>query len=72
MDDDAAYRAALKLYGIGPSRAVLVRPDGDVGYRQAQAPDHPLDSLVGALAQILDVPEAISARWKSSRNSTRS
>jgi putative polyketide hydroxylase len=72
MDDDAAYHAALKLYGIGPSGAVLVRPDGYVGYRQAQAPDHPLDSLVGALAQILDVPREISARWKSSRNSTRS
>jgi len=41
------------LYGIEPDGAVLVRPDGFVGWRAPRAVDNPVDALAGALATIL-------------------
>lgn len=37
------------LYGIGPTGAVLVRPDGHVAYRAATAPENPAHDLALAL-----------------------
>jgi len=41
------------LYGVEPDGAVLVRPDGFVGWRAPRAVDKPADALAGALAEIL-------------------
>jgi putative polyketide hydroxylase len=41
------------LYGVEPDGAVLVRPDGFVGWRAQRAGDAPADALAGALATIL-------------------
>ena len=43
------------LVGIGPTGAVLVRPDGHVGARWQALPDDPRAELEGALRQILDL-----------------
>jgi putative polyketide hydroxylase len=41
------------LYGVEPDGAVLVRPDGFVGWRAQRAEDEPADALAGALTTIL-------------------
>ncbi len=41
------------LYGVEPDGAVLVRPDGFVGWRAQRAGNRPADDLAGALATIL-------------------
>jgi putative polyketide hydroxylase len=41
------------LYGVEPDGAVLVRPDGFVGWRAQRAGDGPGDDLAGALGTIL-------------------
>jgi putative polyketide hydroxylase len=41
------------LYGVEPGGAVLVRPDGFVGWRSQQGVEAPADALAGALAKIL-------------------
>jgi hypothetical protein len=41
------------LYGVEPDGAVLVRPDGFVGWRAQRAGDDPADDLARALATIL-------------------
>jgi putative polyketide hydroxylase len=41
------------LYGVDPDGAVLVRPDGFVGWRAQRAGDAPADALAGALTTIL-------------------
>jgi putative polyketide hydroxylase len=41
------------LYGVEPDGAVLVRPDGFVGWRAQRAGDTPADDLAGALATTL-------------------
>src|SRR5436190_4795628 len=41
------------LYGVERGGAVLVRPDGFVGWRARRTPDAPADDLGGALATIL-------------------
>jgi putative polyketide hydroxylase len=41
------------LYGVEPEGAVLVRPDGFVGWRARRATDVSADALAGALATIL-------------------
>jgi putative polyketide hydroxylase len=43
------------LYGVEPDGAVLVRPDGFVGWRAQRAVDAPADNLAAALATILKV-----------------
>ena len=45
----------LGRYGLDPSGAVLVRPDGFVGFRSITAADDEQESLNGALRQILDL-----------------
>jgi hypothetical protein len=42
-----------KLYGLGPGGAVLVRPDGHVGYRAPAAVKDPSAALGRALDRIL-------------------
>ena len=42
-----------ELYGVEPDGAVLVRPDGFVGWRSRRAGDAPADGLADALATIL-------------------
>ena len=41
------------LYGVEPDGAVLVRPDGFVGWRAQRAGDTPAEDLDGALTTIL-------------------
>lgn len=41
------------LYGVEPDGAVLVRPDGFVGWRSQRAEEGPAEDLAGALATIL-------------------
>ena len=41
------------LYGVEPDGAVLVRPDGFVGWRAQRAGDAPADDLAGALTTVL-------------------
>jgi putative polyketide hydroxylase len=43
------------LYGIGAQGAVLVRPDGHVGYRSAEPPADPVVALCSALNTILQI-----------------
>jgi hypothetical protein len=45
----------LKRYGLEPSGAVLVRPDGFVGFRSVSRVEDELKALTGALRQILDL-----------------
>jgi hypothetical protein len=49
-DTDAHFRAA---YGISPGGAVLVRPDGFVAWRAAEATGATADDLAGVLARVL-------------------
>jgi len=44
------------LYGVEPDGAVLVRPDGFVGWRAQRAGDKPADALADALTTILSLP----------------
>jgi putative polyketide hydroxylase len=41
------------LYGVDPDGAVLVRPDGFIGWRTQRAGSVPADDLARALATIL-------------------
>jgi putative polyketide hydroxylase len=43
----------LDLYGIGPDGAIMVRPDGFVGWRQRSLPARPAAALRAAFDQIL-------------------
>ncbi|HEX3678126.1 MAG TPA: FAD-dependent monooxygenase [Galbitalea sp.] len=45
----------LGRYGLDPSGALLIRPDGFVGFRSITATDDEQKSLTGALRQILDL-----------------
>jgi len=45
----------LRRYGLDPSGAVLVRPDGFVGFRSINAADDEQKSLSSALRQILEL-----------------
>jgi hypothetical protein len=45
----------LTRYGLEPSGAVLVRPDGFVGFRSISRVDDEQKALSGALGQILDL-----------------
>jgi putative polyketide hydroxylase len=49
-DTDARFGAA---YGISPDGAVLVRPDGFVAWRAAEAADVTADDLAGVLSRVL-------------------
>jgi 2-polyprenyl-6-methoxyphenol hydroxylase-like FAD-dependent oxidoreductase len=51
----------LRRYGLDPSGACLVRPDGFVGFRSADRADDERKALSGALRQILDLagPEPV-------------
>ncbi|GAA3368874.1 FAD-dependent oxidoreductase [Streptomyces sannanensis] len=44
-------------YGVGPEGAVLVRPDGFVAWRSADAVDRPQEQLEEILARVLDRAE---------------
>jgi putative polyketide hydroxylase len=48
----------MRLYGVSKDGAVLVRPDGMVAWRAAEAPDNPDAALSRALTLILDRSEA--------------
>lgn len=41
------------IYGVSPGGAVLVRPDGVVGWRSSSLPDDPRAALAGTMAAIL-------------------
>ena len=43
----------MAAYGVGEGGAVLVRPDGYVGWRAASAPADPARALADAFGQIL-------------------
>jgi hypothetical protein len=45
----------LRRYGLDPSGALLIRPDGFVGFRSINAADDEQKSLSSALRQILDL-----------------
>jgi putative polyketide hydroxylase len=46
----------LQRYGMEPSGAVLIRPDGFVGFRSIGRADDEQKALSGAVRQILDLP----------------
>ena len=46
------------LVGVGPSGALLIRPDGHVGARWATLPEDPVGELSAALRDILDLKAA--------------
>jgi len=48
----------LKRYGLDPSGALLIRPDGFVGFRSTNRADDEQKALSGALRQILDLASA--------------
>jgi hypothetical protein len=48
----------LSRYGLDPSGAVLVRPDGFVGFRSGPLPGEETTALSGALRHILDLADA--------------
>jgi len=52
----------LKRYGLDPSGALLIRPDGFVGFRSVSRADEEQKALSGALRQILDL--ASTEPWK--------
>lgn len=52
------------LYGIGPTGAVLVRPDGHVAYRAPRTPSDPARALREALETALGAP---GAPWSAAR-----
>ncbi|WP_203236929.1 FAD-dependent oxidoreductase [Nocardia panacis] len=43
----------LRRYGIGPSGATLIRPDGVIAWRSPETPEHPTDVLIEVLTAIL-------------------
>jgi 2-polyprenyl-6-methoxyphenol hydroxylase-like FAD-dependent oxidoreductase len=53
--------AGAERYGIEDDGAVLVRPDGHVGFRARSSADAPLDELGRALDRILGLGERVSA-----------
>jgi 2,4-dichlorophenol 6-monooxygenase len=53
------------LYGIGDSGAVLVRPDGHVAWRTAQAPADPERTLADALRDALGMRSPTTTRGTS-------
>ncbi len=55
MEFAADTNAFHTLYGISPNGAVLVRPDGFVGWRSAQSPDEPEAALKTAITDILSI-----------------
>jgi tetracenomycin A2 monooxygenase-dioxygenase len=55
MPVDEDLDELLKRYGLAPSGAVLVRPDGFVGFRSITSSDDEQQSLSGAFRQILDL-----------------
>jgi putative polyketide hydroxylase len=48
----------LDRYGLEPTGAFLVRPDGFIGYRATSAPDDEYSALVDALSSILSLTKA--------------
>ena len=49
----SAQRSFARMYGLSPTGAVLVRPDGFVGWRTVSAPNEPESALARALGQLL-------------------
>ena len=52
---DSGFCAA---YGISPDGAVLVRPDGFVAWRAADATGATAEAMVGVLSRVLCRPDA--------------
>ncbi|KAF2232401.1 2,4-dichlorophenol 6-monooxygenase [Viridothelium virens] len=53
QDVEFSSRAAFHdAFGVGPSGASLVRPDGYVAWRVSEAPESPTKELVGALREV--------------------
>ena len=55
---DETIADLLQRYGLEPSGAVLIRPDGFVGFRSASRADDDYAALGSALQQILDLRHA--------------
>ena len=62
MTDAEAFRSDFRLaFGLGPSGASLIRPDGYVAWRSVEAPPDPAAAIVAALrsvAAIVQSPES--------------
>jgi putative polyketide hydroxylase len=56
---DESLNALLHRYGLGPSGAVLIRPDGFVCFRSAARPGDEHEALDSALHQILDLTDLV-------------
>ncbi|MEU8819317.1 FAD-dependent monooxygenase [Actinoplanes sp. NPDC048796] len=58
IGDGGDYRAERspwwEAFGIGPEGAVLLRPDGFVGWREPAAPKNPAEQVDGAVRALLD------------------
>jgi hypothetical protein len=52
---DETITDLLQRYGLEPSGALLIRPDGFVGFRSTNAADDEQKSLSSALREILDL-----------------
>ena len=52
-EEPSAPRSFAKMYGLSPTGAVLVRPDGFVGWRTMSAPNEPESALAQVLGQLL-------------------
>jgi tetracenomycin A2 monooxygenase-dioxygenase len=55
---DETIADLLKRYGLEPSGAVLIRPDGFVGFRAARQPAEEYETLRSAFDRILDLTHA--------------
>ncbi len=55
-DDPQAFR---KAFGVGPTGACLIRPDGYVAWRSIEFPLDPLCELAGALYRVSSAKPAL-------------
>jgi putative polyketide hydroxylase len=58
LPTDEIIADLLQRYGLEPSGAVLIRPDGFVGFRSASRAEDHYAALGSALQQILDLRHA--------------
>jgi hypothetical protein len=68
---DESLNALLDRYGLGPSGAVLIRPDGFVGFRSAVRPGDEHEALDSALHQILDLTDLVPRSGHGTKNGSR-
>jgi hypothetical protein len=65
---DEPIKALLERYGLDPSGAVLIRPDGFVGFRSATRPGDEHEALESALHQILDLTDLVPRSGRGTKN----